>query len=60
MCDFIKCVSLNKNPCMTKTKDANVKVFNMIARIHEDKTWIKHIPCDCICKFNRATFNSNQ
>ena len=60
VCDFIKFVSLNKNPCMVKTKDANFKVFSMTTRIHEDKTLIKHISCDFKCKFNSATFNSNQ
>ena len=53
-------MSLNKNPCMVKTKDANFKVFSMTTRIHEDKTLIKHISCDFKCKFNSATFNSNQ
>ena len=45
---------------MAKTKDANFKVLSMTTRIHEDKTLIKHISCDFKCKFNSATFNSNQ
>ena len=32
----------------------------MIARINDAKTMVKHISCDCICKFNSATCNSNQ
>ena len=28
-------------------KDINVKVFNMITRINEAKTLIKHFSCDC-------------
>ena len=38
--------------CVPKeTKDINVKVFNMRT---------EHISCDCKCKFNSATCNSNQ
>ena len=37
-----------------------VKVFNMITKIFEAKALVKHISCDCKCKFNRATCNSNQ
>ena len=32
----------------------------MIARIHKVKTMIKHISCDCKCKFNSTSFMSNQ
>ena len=39
---------------------ANVKVFNLIARINETKTLVKQIPCDCECKFNSTTCGSNQ
>ena len=35
-----------------KTKDVNVKVFNMITNKREAKTLTKHISCDCKCKFN--------
>ena len=38
-----------------KTKDVNVKVFNMIKRINEAKTLVKHFSYDCYCKFNSAT-----
>ena len=39
----------------SKTKDANVKVFDMKIKKYEAKTLIKHISCDCKCKFNSAT-----
>ena len=35
-----------------KTKDINVKVFNMITNKNEAKTITKYILCDCKCKFN--------
>ena len=41
-----------------KTKDINVKVFNMIANKSEAKTMTKHISCDCKCKFISTTCNS--
>ena len=44
----------------SKTKNINVKVFNMITRIYEPKTLVKHISCDCKCKFNITTSNSDQ
>ena len=39
----------------SETRDLNAKVFNMITRINEAKAFIKHIFCDCKCKFNSAT-----
>ena len=42
----------------SKAKDVNVKVFNMIT--NKAKTMVKHIPCDCKCKVNSTTCNSNQ
>ena len=42
------------------TKDVDVKIFYMIARINEAKTLVKHISCDCKCKFNSTTCNSNK
>ena len=45
---------------LSETKDINVKVFSMTTRINEVKTVVKHISCDCKCKFNCATCNSNQ
>ena len=45
---------------LSKTKEVDVKLFNMIARINEAKTLVKYISCDCKCKFNTITCNSNQ
>ena len=36
----------------SKTKDINVKVFNMITRIIEAKTLVKHILYDFKCKLD--------
>ena len=44
----------------SKTKDENVKVFNMITNRNEAKTLVKHISCDCTCKFSSTTCKSNQ
>ena len=41
----------------SKTKDVNLKVFNMITKINEAKTLVKHISCDCKCKSNSTTCN---
>ena len=38
-------------------KHLNVKVFN---NRWNYKTLVKHISCDCKCKFNSTTCNSNQ
>ena len=38
-------------------KETYVKVFNMISRINETKTLVKHISCDCKCKLNSTTCN---
>ena len=56
-----KCITtyLQKYLFWVKQK-TNVKVFNIITRINEPKTLIKHISCDCKCKFNSTTCNSNQ
>ena len=43
-----------------ETKDINVKTINMITNKNEAKTMTKHISCDCQCKFNSTTCNSNQ
>ena len=43
-----------------KTKDINVKVFNMITRINGAKTLIKHVSCDYKCNLNSTTCNSNE
>ena len=41
-------------------KAINIKVFNMITIKNEVKTMAKHIPCDCKCRLNSITCNSNQ
>ena len=41
-------------------KSVNVKVFNITARINKAKTLVKHTSCDCNCKFNSKTCNSDQ
>ena len=43
----------------SKTKEVNVKAFNIITRTNKAKTMIKHISCDCKCRFN-STRKSNQ
>ena len=43
-----------------KTKDVNVKVFNMITNRNEAKTLVKLISCNCKCEFNSTTCNSDQ
>ena len=54
-------VDLSTKICIpSKTKDVIVKVFNMITRINKAKSFVKTISCDCKCKFNSATCNSNQ
>ena len=44
----------------SKTKDVNVKVFNMITKGNEAKTPAKHNSCDCKYKFIGIYCNSNQ
>ena len=44
----------------SKTKDINVKTFNMITNKNEAKTMVKHVSCDCKRKFNGTTCNSYQ
>ena len=43
-----------------ETKEINAKAFKMITNKNEAKTMIKHISCNCKCKFNSTTYNSNQ
>ena len=38
----------------------NVKVFNTIAGINESKSVVKHVSCNCKCKFNGIKYNSKQ
>ena len=44
----------------SKTKDINVKVFNMITNKYESKTMVKHNSCDWKCKYKSTTCNSFQ
>ena len=44
----------------SKTENINVKAFNIITNRNEVKTLVKHISCDCKCKFNNTTCHSNQ
>ena len=41
-------------------KDVNVKLFNVITRINEAKSFVTHISRYCECKFNTITSNTNQ
>ena len=34
------------------TEDVNLNVFNIVTRINESKSLIKHISCGCKCKFD--------
>ena len=43
-----------------KTKDINVKIFNMITIKNKPEEMKKHISCDYKYKFNCATCNSNK
>ena len=55
------CNVLSPKICVPKeTKDINVKSFNMITNKNEAKAIAKQISCDCKCKLNSATFNSNK
>ena len=55
------CNVLSRKICVErKTKDINIKAFNMITNKNEAKTMTKHISCDCKWKFNSATCNSYQ
>ena len=55
------CNVLSPKICVPKeTKDINVKAFNMATNKNEAKAMTKHISCDCKCKFNSTTGNSNQ
>ena len=55
------CNVLSPKICVPKeTKDINVKALNKITNKNEAKAMTEHISCDCKCKFNSATYNSNQ
>ena len=54
------CNVVSPKICVPKeTKDINVKAITMITK-NEAKTMTKHTSCDCKCKFNSTTCNSNQ
>ena len=42
------------------TKNINVKVFNIMARINETRQTVWHETCKCICKLTSAVCNSRQ
>ena len=44
----------------SKTKNVHVKVFKITGRVNEVITLVKHISCNCKCKSNNKTCNSNQ
>ena len=50
----------NKLCVPNKTDELNLSMFNMIARINESKTLLKHISCECKCKFHGRKCNSDQ
>ena len=45
---------------LSKIEYVKVIVFNVITKINEPKTLVKHISCNCKCKFDSTTCNSNQ
>ena len=48
-----------RNCVPDKTENININVFNMITRINESKTLIKHMSCECKCKFDCSKYNSS-
>ena len=45
---------------LSGTKDVNVKVFNMITKVNQVKTLLKHSSYNFSCTFNSAASNSNE
>ena len=45
---------------LSKTRNVNVKAFNIMTRINDATTMVKHISRDCKWKFNSTACNSNQ
>ena len=39
----------------SKTKDVNIKLWNLVAKKIESKTLVNHISCNCKFKFNSTT-----
>ena len=55
------CNVLSSKICLAKkTKDPNVKSFNMVTNRDEALAMTKHVSCDCKCKLNSTTCNSKQ
>ena len=42
------------------TKNINVKIFNLMARINETRQKVWHETCKCICRLTSAVCNSRQ
>ena len=59
-CTGICDVSYPKICVPKKTKDINVKAFNVVTNKNEAKGMTEYISCDCKCKFNSTMCNSNQ
>ena len=53
-------VKVYVNMCSEWKNDLNFKVLNIITRTYAAKTLVKHISCNCKCKFNDPISNSNQ
>ena len=52
---------LSPKICVPKdTKDINVNAFSIITNKNEVKAMAVYISCDCKCKLNSTTCNSNQ
>ena len=52
---------LSSRKCVLhKSVHVNLIVFNMVTRINESKTLIKHTLCDCKCTFDGRKCNWNQ
>ena len=50
----------NKVCVPNKTKDLNLRFFNIITRINESKILTKHISCEYKCRFDERKCNSDQ
>ena len=53
-------IYLQKYVFPVEKRDVNVTAFNIITRIDETETIVKHISCDCKGKFNATIYNSNK
>lgn len=50
-CNTLVCLS-NRIYISNKTRDVNLKLLNMITKINEFKSILKHISCDFKCIFD--------